>query len=111
MPTDPKARLRRKAAAEALTEAGLPVTASTLATKATRGGGPPFELFGRIPIYTWGPTLAWAESRLTAPRDSTSAADVLAARKSRVRNRRAATLRASRGMSCDLQKNAAPPPP
>ena len=69
------AKLRRRAAADALTEAGFPVTASTLATKATRGGGPPYELFGRIPLYTWGPTLAWARSRLREPQRSTAESD------------------------------------
>jgi hypothetical protein len=72
IPTDPKARLRRKAAAEALTQAGFPITAATLATKASRGGGPPFQLFGRVPLYQWASTLRWAESRLDNPQHSTS---------------------------------------
>ncbi len=68
-------KLRRDATAEALTEAGYPTSPATLATKATRGGGPPFRLFGRIPIYVWGESLAWAEGRMSAPRRSTSEAD------------------------------------
>ena len=64
--------LRRKDAARALTEAGYPVADATLATKATRGGGPPFRKFGRIPLYEWGPTLDWARSRLSEPISSTS---------------------------------------
>ncbi len=72
IPTDPKARLRRQAVAEALTQAGFPITAATLATKATRGGGPPFQLFGRVPLYEWESTLHWAESLLGTPRRSTS---------------------------------------
>ena len=67
--------LRRHALAQALTEAGFPTAPATLATKATRGGGPPFRLYGRIPLYRWGDALAWAESRLSAPRQSTSEGD------------------------------------
>ena len=66
------ALLRRAACAEALTEAGFPVSAKTLATKATRGGGPPYHSFGRIVLYRWGDALAWAEARLGAPRRTTS---------------------------------------
>jgi hypothetical protein len=75
VPTDPNKKLRRGALAEALTEEGYPTSAATLATKATRGGGPPFQLYGRIPLYTWGPALSWAEGRLSPPRCSTSEAD------------------------------------
>ena len=39
-------RLTRNATAAALTAAGFPIRAATLATKATRGGGPPFQRFG-----------------------------------------------------------------
>lgn len=28
---------------------------------------PPYQLYGRIPLYTWGPGLAWARARLSAP--------------------------------------------
>ena len=79
IPTDPKVRLRREAAAEALTDAGFPTASATLATMASRGGGPPYETYGRIPLYTWGPTLAWAESRLSAPKRSTSETDAVGA--------------------------------
>jgi hypothetical protein len=58
-------RLTRQKLAEALTEEGFPTKPSTLATKATRGGGPPYELRGKKPIYTWGTSLAWAKSRLS----------------------------------------------
>jgi hypothetical protein len=77
VPNDPNIRLTRVAAAEALTTAGFPVSSATLATKATRGGGPPFQRFGRVPLYRWGDLLAWAESRLSAPMQSTSEADAL----------------------------------
>lgn len=59
--------LTRDAVAAALTNAGYPVAASTLATRATRGGGPPYRLFGRRPLYRWSDALAWARGRLSAP--------------------------------------------
>ena len=74
-PDNPAARLHRKGTAEALTAAGFPVKAKTLATMATRGGGPPYQIFGRRPLYRWGDALAWAEARLSPPRRSTSEAD------------------------------------
>ena len=67
--------LTRDMAATALTEAGYPVKAKTLATKATRGGGPPYRLFGVRPLYRWADTLAWAQERLSTPRCSTSVKD------------------------------------
>lgn len=79
IPSDPKVRLRRKALAVALTEAGFPTAEATLATRATRGGGPPFQCYGRIPLYRWSDALEWAERRLSAPRGSTSEADTQSA--------------------------------
>lgn len=70
----PETMLRRAELAAALTNAGFPVSPATLATKAVRGGGPPFRYFGRIPIYTWGDGLQWALSRLSGPVSSTSEA-------------------------------------
>jgi hypothetical protein len=67
------------ACAQALTEAGFPTAPATLATKATRGGGPPFRLYGRIPLYRWGDALEWAQNRLSKPRWSTSEGDAGAA--------------------------------
>ena len=74
IPHNPNALLRRKQAAEALTAAGFPTSAATLATKASRGGGPTYRLFGRLPLYRWADALAWAEGRLSAPRSNTSEA-------------------------------------
>jgi hypothetical protein len=71
----PDTLLRRRATAEALSAAGYPTAEKTLSTKASRGGGPPFRLFGRIPLYRWGDAMAWAEGKLSAPRRSTSEAD------------------------------------
>jgi len=66
------ALLTRDAFAAALSEHGYPITGSTLATKASRGGGPPYRLFGRRPLYEWGPGLQWAKSRLSRSATSTS---------------------------------------
>ncbi len=72
VPSDPDTMLTRDALAVALTAAGYPVSAATLATKATRGGGPEYRLFGRKPLYRWGAGLAWANSRLSKPLRSSS---------------------------------------
>jgi hypothetical protein len=82
---NPDELLRRQALALALTEAGFPTAPATLATKATRGGGPPFRLYGRIPLYRWGDALKWAESRLSEPRQSTSEGDIAGAWAGRTR--------------------------
>ncbi len=76
-PDDPNTLLTRRDAAAALRAAGFPVAEKTLATKATRGGGPPYSLFSGRALYRWGDALAWAQSRMTPPRCSTSEADAL----------------------------------
>jgi hypothetical protein len=63
---DPDKWLRRRATAEALQARGFPVAEKSLATRATRGGGPPFKRFGRIPLYRWGDSLDWANTKLTS---------------------------------------------
>jgi hypothetical protein len=68
IPLDPDTLLTRDQTAVALTEAGFPVRSATLATKACRGGGPEFKLFGTRPLYRWGDALAWAQGKLTVPR-------------------------------------------
>jgi hypothetical protein len=75
IPNDPDALLRRKATADGLTEKGYPTSDKTLATKASRGDGPPYQLYGRYPLYRWGDALAWAEARLRPARRSTSEHD------------------------------------
>lgn len=65
----------RKATAESLTSVGFPVSPATLATMATRGGGPRYQLFGRKPLYRWGDALEWAKGRLSKPIRSTSEAE------------------------------------
>ena len=72
---DPNALLRRRAAAAALTAAGYPTAAATLATLACRGGGPKFCKYGRYPVYCRRDLVIWAQSRLSAPVSSTSELD------------------------------------
>ena len=69
------ALLTRQEVAVALTANGFPTSAATLATKATRGGGPPFHRFGPRALYRWSEALRWAESRLSPAMHSTSQAD------------------------------------
>jgi hypothetical protein len=64
--------LTREQAAQALTRAGFPTKAKTLATKATRGGGPPYRLYSARALYRWGDALEWARLRLTPVIRSTS---------------------------------------
>jgi hypothetical protein len=62
----------RKDAAHFLTEQGYKTAPATLAKLACIGGGPLFESFGRRPLYREADLLAWAASRTTGPRRSTS---------------------------------------
>ena len=82
IPDNPDAMLPRERTAEALSAVGFPIKAKTLSTKASRGGGPPYRLFGPRALYRWGDALAWAEARLTSPRRSTSERDVIKANES-----------------------------
>jgi hypothetical protein len=72
IPTSLDALLTRAQSAAALTEAGYPTSPATLATKACRGGGPPFQMYGPRVLYRWGSSLEWAKNRLSAPVNSTS---------------------------------------
>jgi hypothetical protein len=71
----PDAMFTRAKGAEALSDLGYPVTKATLATLATRGGGPIYRRFGKRVLYRGTDLLAWAEKRCTATRRSTSEAD------------------------------------
>ena len=75
IPTDPETLLTRDATAAALTESGFPVASTTLATKAPRGGGPPFQKFGPRPLYRWGDAIEWARSKLSGVVRSTAELD------------------------------------
>jgi hypothetical protein len=50
--------LRDRTATE-LNERGFKISPASLATKATRGGGPPFRIFGKSAVYRWGDVVAW----------------------------------------------------
>jgi hypothetical protein len=67
---DPEDLLTREQTAAALTAAGYRVKEKTLATKASRGGGPPYHLFNGRAVYRWGSALAWARSSMDAPRST-----------------------------------------
>jgi len=64
--------LGREAGARALTAAGYVTSPATLATKATRGNGPAYRIFGKRAIYRWGDLLAWAEASAAPLRRSTA---------------------------------------
>ncbi len=81
---DPDSFLTRDQAAEALTEAGFPTSPATLATKATRGGGPKFAKWGARAVYRVRDLLDWAEGKLSAPIRSTSELDAQRAGKPRL---------------------------
>jgi hypothetical protein len=106
----PETQLRRKDVAEASTAHGFPIKEKTLATMASRGGGPPFKLWGRIPLYTWGPYLAWAESRLSEPRSSTSEADAATSRVERVLQTRSQPIAADSSPKGRSQTPPSKPP-
>jgi hypothetical protein len=75
VPQNRDALLTRDETAAALAAAGFPVKSKTLATKASRGGGPPYHLFGPRVLYRWEDALKWARTRLSPPRSSTSEAN------------------------------------
>ena len=77
-PSDSDFLLSRVETAKALTEGGYPIKAKTLATMATRGGGPPYRKWSKVTLYRWGDALQWAQARLTGPQVTTSARDVSA---------------------------------
>jgi hypothetical protein len=72
IPENPDVLLGRKEAARALTAAGYVTSPLTLATKATRGDGPAYRVFGRRAIYRWRDLIAWAEANTSPVRRSTS---------------------------------------
>jgi hypothetical protein len=72
IPDNPDALLGREAGARALTAVGYITSPATLATKATRGNGPAYRIFGKRAIYRWGDLLAWAEATTAPLRRSTS---------------------------------------
>jgi hypothetical protein len=62
----------RREAADYLTKRGFKTTWSTLQKYGTTGGGPQYQLFGNRAVYLEQDLDSWAESKLSAPRFSTS---------------------------------------
>ncbi|MHB8528432.1 MAG: hypothetical protein ACYC8V_02845 [Caulobacteraceae bacterium] len=71
----PEALLTRDKAASVLSDLGYPLAKKTLATMASRGGGPLYRRFGKRVLYRLRDLTDWAEARCSAPRRSTSEAD------------------------------------
>ncbi len=71
----PDAMLTRDKGAAALSDLGYPVTKATLATLASRGGGPLYRRFGKRVLYRWSDLLGWAEARCGAVVRSSSELD------------------------------------
>ena len=64
----PDVLLRRLAAADALGRLGCPLSPCTLASMATRGGGPRFSKVGNKSLYRYSDLVAWLQERLAATR-------------------------------------------
>jgi hypothetical protein len=60
----PDTQLTRPEASVALRAKGFDVSPATLASLATRGGGPRYRVFMGTARYRWGDLLRWAESRV-----------------------------------------------
>jgi hypothetical protein len=69
---DPRTFLTRSQLADALEQCGIPLSYDTLATKATRGGGPPFRIFGKSAVYQWCDVVAWVRETMGEPARTTS---------------------------------------
>jgi hypothetical protein len=67
--------LTRPQLAKALTAEGFVTSTGTLATKASRGGGPPYVRYGKYALYDWDAALAWAQARCVPMGCSTSERD------------------------------------
>jgi hypothetical protein len=59
--------LTRKQAAQFLTEEGFPIAVSTLASMASRGGGPAYQLFNSKAMYEPRKLLEWATRVMKYP--------------------------------------------
>lgn len=64
--------LNRRQAAAALSDAGYQITYSTLATLATRGRGPAYQLFRGKAVYSPATLFQWAEGQLSYPKNTSS---------------------------------------
>lgn len=60
-------RVRTDGASEILSEAGLGTSKQTLTKWRCVGGGPEFEYYGRIPVYSMKSLRSFAKERLGTP--------------------------------------------
>ena len=72
----PDSMLTRDKSAAVLSELGYPVTKATLATLASRGGGPIYRHFGKRVLYRWSDLTEWAEARCCEAIGSSSESEV-----------------------------------
>ena len=71
----PDTMLTRDKSAAALSDIGFPVSKATLATLASRGGGPLYRHFGKRVLYRWCDLVDWAEARCGPAIHSSSESD------------------------------------
>ena len=64
--------INRAQAADYLTDQGLPVAKTTLQKLATVGGGPVYHRFGKFAVYKTEDLDAWASTKLSGPRHSST---------------------------------------
>jgi hypothetical protein len=69
---DPGTFFTRPQLSDTLEECGIPLSADTLATKATRGGGPPFRIFGKSAVYQWADVVEWVRETMGEPACTTA---------------------------------------
>ena len=60
--------LTRREAAAFLTERGLPISPKTLASRASRGNGPEYEIFLNRAVYKPSKLLGWADRERKYPK-------------------------------------------
>ena len=85
MDLTPNILLTRPKASQFLKDRGFPTACATLATKATRGGGPEYVRYGRRPLYRPEKLLEWAHARLSKPVRSSSETEATEARRNKER--------------------------
>jgi hypothetical protein len=71
--TTDRGHLTRQGAAQALTAAGLPIAAATLAKLAVTGGGPAYVRWNGRAIYETGALFTWARARTSSAAATTAA--------------------------------------
>jgi|HubBroStandDraft_2_1064218.scaffolds.fasta_scaffold782920_1 hypothetical protein len=105
---------RREAAAYIREKYKVPCAEATLTTKACRGGGPRFSMFGRVPIYAEEDLDTWVEAELGEPVRNTSEARAARAAAKEGQNADNAELRASGSKAAkygtELQRRSTVPP-